>query len=105
MIVLDLIGMKITNVDGELMQMTSIKSDTLNLIYKLKNAMLHFRIMCAPLKHIIIKLQKSHDRLPRRDPFAVRTAGPKPLKRKRGRRQPRRGSRSTSISTLQPIKT
>jgi Mg2+ and Co2+ transporter CorA len=103
MIVLHSIGLKIGDIDAELMQMTSLKSDTLKLIYKIKHDMLHFRIMCAPLKNIIIKLQKSHDRLPRRDPFAVPTAGPKPPKKKRGRR--RRISRQTPVNTLQPIKT
>ncbi len=80
------------------MQMTSLKSDTLKLIYKLKHDMLHFRTVCAPLKNIIVKLQKSHDRLPRRDLFAVQMAGSKPSKKKRGRR------RQTVVATLQPTK-
>ncbi|CAF2154225.1 unnamed protein product [Rotaria magnacalcarata] len=100
MIVLDRIGLKIEHIEAELMQMKSLKLDTLKLIYNIKHNMLHFRIMCSPLKDIIIKLQKAHDRLPRRDLFAAQRRGPKPMKRKRRRRV----TRCASVSILQPIR-
>ena len=117
MIVLDMIGLNIERVESELIRMKSVKLDTLKLIHNIKHNMFHFRITCSPLKDITIKLQKAHDRLPRRDPFAAHTRGIKPLRR-RGRRATRRSSiyipqsirpRGRSLSpiqsnTLQPAK-
>jgi Mg2+ and Co2+ transporter CorA len=100
MVVLRLIGLKIEHIETELMQMKSLKLDTLQLIYKIRHDMLHFRIICSPLKEIAIKLQKAYDRLPRRDPFTAQRRGPKPLKKKRGRRATQR----PPTSILQPIK-
>jgi Mg2+ and Co2+ transporter CorA len=101
MIVLDWIGLKIENIEAKLMQMQvkSLKLDTLKLIYNIKHEMLHFRIMCSPLKDIIIKLQKAYDRLPRRDPFAVKRQGLRPLTKKRGLRT----NRHMSVCISQPI--
>jgi len=50
MVVLRLIGLKIEHIETELMQMKSLKLDTLQLIYKIRHDMLHFRIICSPLK-------------------------------------------------------
>lgn len=102
-IVLDLISRKIEDIDSKLMQMTSLKIETLKLIYNIKHDILHFRIVCSPLQYIITKLKKAYDQLPRKDPFAVRTEGTKRLKKKRGRR-PRQIIRQRSLTILQMIK-
>ncbi|CAF0967528.1 unnamed protein product, partial [Didymodactylos carnosus] len=63
MIVLGTISITIEDIDAELMKMSTLKLDTLRLIYFIKHDMLHFRVLCSPLKEIIIKLQKTQDRL------------------------------------------
>ena len=99
MIFLDLIGLTIQHVEIELMQMKTPTLDTLKLIYNMKHDMLHFRIICSPLKDITVKLQKSRDRLPRRDAFAAQRRGPTPLRRKRCRTVTQR----PSVRIVQPI--
>jgi len=74
MMVLDHIGIKIDMIDKLLMnKLRQTKNvnistnnsnfETLKLIYHIKHDMLSFRILCLPLREIIIKLQKAQDRI------------------------------------------
>jgi magnesium transporter len=73
-IVLDRISVKIDMIDklfiNKLKQWknfttstSSFNLETLKLMYHLKHDMLSFKILCQPLKEIIIKLQKAQDRI------------------------------------------
>lgn len=74
MFVLDRISLKIDSIDKLLMNKLKqnnnsdvsshhFNSETLRLIYHIKHDMLSFRILCQPLREIIIKLQKAQDRI------------------------------------------
>ncbi|CAF1502251.1 unnamed protein product [Rotaria magnacalcarata] len=74
MFVLDRISIKIDMIDKVLMNKLKqnnnsdisshhFDSETLRLIYHIKHDMLSFRILCQPLREIIIKLQKAQDRI------------------------------------------
>lgn len=74
MIVLDRISIKIDSIDKLLMNklkqskyinITSnyLNFETLKLLYHIRHDMLSFRILCQPLREIIIKLQKAQDRI------------------------------------------
>ncbi|CAF1026334.1 unnamed protein product [Rotaria sp. Silwood1] len=74
MFVLDRISTKIDTIDKLLMNKLkqnnyvdvsshNFNSETLALIYHIKHDMLSFRILCQPLREIIIKLQKAQDRI------------------------------------------
>ena len=70
MIVLDHIGLRIDIIDKLLINKLKEKNDKdhldlekLKLVYYLKHDMLCFRILCLPLREIILKLQKTQDRI------------------------------------------
>jgi magnesium transporter len=74
MMVLDHISVKIDMIDKLLMnKLRQTKNvnistnnsnfETLKLIYDIKHDMLSFRILCLPLREIVIKLQKAQDRI------------------------------------------
>jgi magnesium transporter len=70
LIVLDRISMKIDMIDKLLMNklnenlsQNDFDFETLKLLYHIKHDMLSFRILCKPLREIIIKLQKAQDRI------------------------------------------
>jgi len=70
LIVLDRISMKIDMIDKLLMNKLNenpsrndFNFETLKLLYHIKHDMLSFRILCKPLREIIIKLQKAQDRI------------------------------------------
>ncbi|CAF0892799.1 unnamed protein product [Rotaria sordida] len=74
MFVLDRISTKIDMIDKLLLNKLKqnkyvdisshhFNSETLALIYHIKHDMLSFRILCQPLREIIIKLQKAQDRI------------------------------------------
>jgi magnesium transporter len=70
LIVLDRISMKIDMIDKLLMNklnenlsQNDFNFETLKLLYHIKHDMLSFRILCKPLREIIIKLQKAQDRI------------------------------------------
>ncbi|CAF0992669.1 unnamed protein product [Rotaria sordida] len=78
MIVLDSILHETERIDKELMFSTKIKTDTLcvetlRLLFHIKHDLLHFKIVCAPLKDIFIKLQKTREtEVPKRQRPALR---------------------------------
>ncbi|CAF4425826.1 unnamed protein product [Rotaria socialis] len=57
--VLDVLGVKVENIDDELMK--NLRRDTLETIYDMKRDMLSLRSVIYPLKEIIIKLQKDEE--------------------------------------------
>ncbi|CAF0871633.1 unnamed protein product [Didymodactylos carnosus] len=57
--VLDTMGMKVESIDNQLMK--TLKRDTLESIYDMKRDMLYLRAIIAPLKEIILKLQKQEE--------------------------------------------
>ena len=78
MSVLDLLLHEAERIDKELMFSTKIKSvtlsvETLKLLFHIKHDLLHFKIVCAPLKDIFIKLQKTRETVvPQRQRTALR---------------------------------
>jgi magnesium transporter len=78
MAVLDTILYETERIDKELMFPTKTKADTLSvetlkLMFHIKHDLLHFKIVCAPLKDIIIKLQKTRETVvPKRQRPALR---------------------------------
>lgn len=78
MIVLDSILHETERIDKELMFSTKPNADalsveTLKLMFSIKHDLLHFKIVCAPLKDIFIKLQKTRETLvPKRQRPALR---------------------------------
>jgi magnesium transporter len=78
MVVLDSILHETERIDTELMFSTDSKGDTLSvetlkLMFHIKHDLLHFKIVCAPLKDIIIKLQKTRETVvPKRQRPALR---------------------------------
>lgn len=70
MIVLDRIGVRIDIIDKILINKLKEKNDRdrsdlekLKLIYYIKHDMLGLRILCLPLREIVLKLQKTEDRI------------------------------------------
>ncbi|CAF1045675.1 unnamed protein product, partial [Rotaria magnacalcarata] len=66
MIVLDSILHESERIDKELMFSRKAKADrleveTLKLLFHIKHDLLHFKVVCAPLKDIFIKLQKTRE--------------------------------------------
>jgi magnesium transporter len=78
MVVLDSILHETERIDTELMFSTKSKADifsveTLKIMFHIKHDLLHFKIVCAPLKDIIIKLQKTRETVvPKRQRPALR---------------------------------
>ncbi|CAF1099492.1 unnamed protein product [Adineta steineri] len=78
MVVLDSILHETELIDKELMFSTKPKADVVNVetlksMFRIKHDLLHFKIVCAPLKDIIIKLQKTRETvLPKRQRSALR---------------------------------
>ena len=78
MAVLDSVLHETERLDKELMFSTKSKVDTLSvetlkLMFTIKHDLLHFKIVCAPLKDIIIKLQKTRETVvPKRQRPALR---------------------------------
>ncbi|CAM4791526.1 unnamed protein product [Rotaria magnacalcarata] len=78
MIVLDSILHESERIDKELMFSRKAKADrleveTLKLLFHIKHDLLHFKVVCAPLKDIFIKLQKTRETvLPKRQRPALR---------------------------------
>jgi len=78
MAVLDSILYETERIDKELMFSTKTQADTLSvetlkLLFHIKHDLLHFKIVCAPLKDIIIKLQKTRETVvPKRQRPALR---------------------------------
>lgn len=78
MIVLDSILYETECIDKQLMFSIKTKADTLSvetlkLMFHIKHDLLHFKIVCAPLKDIFIKLQKTRETVvPKRQRPALR---------------------------------
>jgi magnesium transporter len=76
--VLDSILYKTEILDTELMFSTKPKADIMNVetlksMFHIKHELLHFKVVCAPLKDIIIKLQKTRETVvPKRQRTALR---------------------------------
>ena len=78
MAVLDSMLYETERIDKELMFSTKSTADTLSVetlksMFRIKHDLLHFKIVCAPLKDIIIKLQKTRETVvPKRQRPALR---------------------------------
>lgn len=76
--VLDSILYETERIDKELMfstgsQANALTAETLKLMFHIKHDLFHFKIVCAPLKDIIIKLQKTRETVvPKRQRPALR---------------------------------
>ena len=76
--VLDSILYEAERIDKELMfsmgnQVNALTAETLKLMFHIKHDLFHFKIVCAPLKDIVIKLQKTRETVvPKRQRPALR---------------------------------
>ncbi|CAF4851338.1 unnamed protein product, partial [Rotaria sp. Silwood1] len=104
MIVLDSILYETERIDKELMFSTKIKAhtlsvETLRLLFYIKHDLLHFKIVCAPLKDIFIKLQKTRETVvPKRQRPALRQCRRR-LKRRLRQTLAQHSSHSSPLTT------